>query len=149
MADVVDYFNDQLDPPHSIQLNNRMWRGETFQHLDLLRETDDAINRRRISSLRKSLRRVKALLPVPYHGPLVKRIVYSMLHSVAFDPIRFSIKLSDAFLRANSYAGPKNEVHQTAEHTEELRHIVDLAQSVYKSYYGNDLVFSNFDVRYI
>lgn len=149
MSDVVDYFNDPLDPPRSLQLNNRTWKGDTFTHLDLLREADDDINHGRIASLKKSLRGVKALLPPQYHGALVRRIVYSMLYRVNFEPIRFSIKLSDAFVRENSYVGPKNEVYQSAKHTEELRHIVGLAQRVYQDFYGNDLVFSHFEVRYM
>src|SRR6266516_360849 len=149
MADVIDYFSDQLDPARSIQLNSRTWKGDTFKHLDLLREADDDINRGRIASMRRSLRGVKALLPQRYHGALVRRIVYSMLYRVCFEPIRFSLKLSDAFVRANSYSGPKNEAYQSVQHAEELRHIVGLAQSVYKNYYGNDLVFSRFQIRYM
>src|SRR5437879_844672 len=149
MADAIDYFSDPLDPSRSIQLNNRMWKGDTFKHLDLLREADDDLNHRRIGSLRKSLRRIKALLPAQYYGALVRRIVYSMLYHVSFEPIRFSIKLSDAFVRANSYIGPKNEAYQSAQHTEELRHIVGLARRVYQDYYGNDLMFSHFQIRYI
>src|SRR2546427_633721 len=149
MADAIDYFSDPLDPPRSIQLNNRLWKGDIFSHLDLLREADDDLNHWRIASLRKSLRGVKALLPPQYHGSLVRRIVYSMLYQVSFEPIRFSIRLSDAFVRANSYVGPKNEVYLSAQHTEELRHIVGLAQRAYQDYYGNDLVFSHFEVRYM
>src|SRR6266498_1108717 len=117
MSDIADYFNDALDPARSLQLNNRYWKDERFQHLDMLREADDDINNLRLVSLRKSLKRVKSLLPSNMHRPFLSRLVYSMMYRVSFAPIRFSVKLSDDFVRANLYSGTENESSRSAQQT--------------------------------
>src|SRR5690242_21938738 len=63
----VEQFNDPLDPRRSLQLNNRYWKGESFQHLDVLREADDDAHHGRLKALRKSLKPVKKLLPAHFH----------------------------------------------------------------------------------
>jgi hypothetical protein len=149
MSDAAAYFNDPLDPPRSLQLNNRYWKGETFTHLDMLREADDDINNRRLVSLRKSLKRVKSLLPAKFHYSFLSKLVYSMIYRVSFEPIRFSIKLSDGFLSANSFDGRESVAYKTATQTGELKYIVDLAHSIYRDKYGIDVLSSKFELRYM
>jgi hypothetical protein len=149
MTDVAQYFSDPLDPARSLQLNSRHWKGETFHNLDILREAEyDAANRR-LASLRRSLRPVKALLPAHLHRSFIRRLVYSMVYWVSFEPIRFSLKLSREFIRANLYNGPDSEATKSATHTEELKYIVDLIHKIYRDQYGLDFVTSKFSVRYM
>src|SRR5215469_2888761 len=108
MFDVASYFNDPLNPERSLQLNNRYWKLDRFQYLDLLREADDDINNFRLVSLRKSLRPIKALLPPQFHTAFVSRLVYSMVYRTSFAPFTFTLKLSDSFVKANSYSGLEN-----------------------------------------
>ena len=143
------YFDDPFDPARSLQLNNRYWKDERYQHLDDLRAAEDDINHRRMSSLRKTLRPVKALLPPRVRRSFVSRIVYSMVYRVVFEPIRFKLELSEDFIRANSYSGTADEAYMPAKQTEELRHIVDLIHSIYRRHYGHDVMSSDLAVRYI
>jgi hypothetical protein len=149
MSDLAASFNDPLDPARSLQLNNNYWKGDRFEHLDMLREADDDINHRRFKSLRKTLKPVKTLIPPELHRSFLRRLVYSMVYSVSFAPIRLSIKLSGALVRANSYNGSANETQTVARETEELKYIVDLIHSIYRGHYGADVLSSTFAVRYI
>lgn len=149
MSDLAAYFNDPLDPARSLQLNNRYWKTESFWHLDMLREAEYDIENFRIASLRKSLKPVKSLLPDKVHRAFVRRVVYSMMYHVSFAPIRFSIKLSNEFVRDNLYDGPQDEASKSARHTEELKYIVDLAHNIYRDHYGIDVLSSTFAVRYM
>jgi hypothetical protein len=72
-----------------------------------------------------------------------------MMYRVSFAPIRFSVKLSDDFVRANLYNGIENEASKSAQQTEELRYITDLVHSIYRDHYGIDVLSSDFGVRYI
>lgn len=144
----VEQFNDPLDPQRSLQLNNRYWKSESFQHLDVLREADDDAHHGRLKALRKSLRPVKKLLPARFHRSFISRLVYSMVYHVDFQPIRFSMKLSDAFVRANSYDGAEAEFFKSAAHVDELRHITSFVHGIYRDYYGVDALSSDFAVRY-
>src|SRR5689334_12603038 len=67
----VEQFNDPLDPQRSLQLNNRYWKGESFQYLDVLREADDDAHHGRLKALRKSLKPVKKLLPARFHRSFI------------------------------------------------------------------------------
>jgi hypothetical protein len=149
MADITSYFNDPMDPARSLQLNNRYWPGETFQHLDALRAADDDIKAKRYGSLKKSLKPVLALLPKEYHRAFLARLAYSITYRIVFEPIRFAIKLSDEFIDANSYKGDKNEAYMEGRNVEELRHVVGMAHTAYQEYYGRDILSSGFQVRYI
>jgi hypothetical protein len=149
LAKTTVYFNDPLDPSRSLQLNNRYWKDDSFQHLDMLRQADDDVNRGRYKALRRSLGPVKSLLPPQFHRSLVSRLVYSIVCRTAFEPIRFSMTLSDEFIRLNSYEGPENEFYKPAQKTEEVRHIVDLVHQIYKDKYGTDLMSSDFSIRYM
>jgi hypothetical protein len=149
MFDLASYFNDPLSPERSLQLNNRYWKLDRFQYLDLLREADDDINNYRLVSLRKSLRPIKALLPPQFHKAFVSRLVYSMVYRTSFAPFKFTLKLSDSFVKANSYSGPENEVYKDVLQTEELKYVVDLIHSIYRDKYGSDVLTSRFSVRYI
>lgn len=149
MVSPVSYFSDPLDPARSLQLNNRFWKGESYQHLDMLRAADDDINHKRWGSLRKTLKPVKALIPAQYHRALIARIAYSLAYRVVFEPIRFKLKLSDEFLEANRYRGNENEAYMDGKRTNELRNIIDLAHSVYLQQYGRDALYSRFQVRYM
>src|SRR5262249_21280904 len=84
----AQYFNAPLDPARSLQLNNRYWKGETFTHLDALRQADDDVEHARYAALRKSLAPVKALLPAEFHRAFVSRLSYSIVCRTAFEPIR-------------------------------------------------------------
>jgi hypothetical protein len=148
MNDPAAYFNDPLDPARSLQLNNRYWHGERFEHLDMLREADEDINRRRFTRARRSLRRVKALLPPLMHRRFVSRLVYSIVYRTVFEPIRFSIKLSPKFVEANAYRGSEPIFSKEATCTEELSDIAELARSVFRDRYGRDLMTSSFGIRY-
>ena len=144
----ADYFSDPFDPPRSLQLNNRYWKNDAFQYLDILREADDHVEARKFAALKKSLKRVKALLPAKFHRALLSRLVYSMVFHVRFEPIRFSMKLSDDFVKANAYAGQETEGYQSGKNTEELKYITDLVHRIYTDQYGIDVLSSNFGVRY-
>lgn len=149
MASPVSYFSDPLDPARSLQLNNRFWKNETYQHLDMLREADDDVNNGRWGSLRKSLKPVKALIPAQYHRAFIARLAYSMAYRIVFEPIRFKLNLSEQFVDANRYRGSENEAYMDGRLTEELRSIKDLAHSVYYQNYGRDALYSRFQVRYM
>jgi hypothetical protein len=143
------FFTDALEPRRSLQLNNRYWNGERFTHLDLLREADDDVNNFRMVALRKNLKHVKALLPSQFHRAFLARLVYSMVFSTRFEPIRFKLNLPEAFIEANAYAGSEHQATIVARRTEDLRYIVDLAHSIYTDHYGRDVLASSFEVRYI
>lgn len=149
MNDISSEFDDPVDPARSVQLNNRYWKGETFKHLDILRAADYDINHRRYSSLRKTLKPVRGLLQAQYHRAFVARLAYSIVYRTVFEPIRFSMTLSDRFLEVNRYRGDKNEAYLEGARTEEIQHIVGLAHSVYVQHYGRDVIRSGFQVRYI
>ena len=149
MNEVVEYFNDPLDPARSLQLNNRYWAGESFRYLEVLREADEDVEHRRYTSIRKTIKPVKALLPDRLHRVFLSRLVYSIMYRVVFPPIRFSIQLSDEFVRANSYDGSADQATQPGRHTEELKYIVDLVHGIYRDHYGMDKLSSEFAVRYI
>lgn len=144
----TDYFNDALDPKRSLQLNNRYWKGEDFRHLELLREADDALESRRFRALRKSLRHVKRLLPERYHRSFLSRMVYAVMYSVTFEPIRFSLRLPDEFLRENTYQGSDSIAYYDARHAEALKYVVDLVHAIYRDQYGKDVLRSQASVRY-
>jgi hypothetical protein len=149
MSDVAAYFSDPLDPARSLQLNNRYWKSESYQHLDILREAEDDVQNMRLTALRKSLKPVKALLPPNMHRAFIRRLIYSMVYHVAFAPMRFTVKLSDDLLRANQYQGTDDEASMVARNTEELKYIVRLAQNIYRDHYGLDFLSSTLAVRYM
>src|SRR2546422_3608154 len=130
MIDAARFFNDPLDPKRSLQLNNRFWKNETFHYLDLLREADDDINNRRFGALKKSLKPIKALLPPEYHRIFVAKLVYSLMFSTAFEPIRFKLKVSDDLINANTYTGSETAMSQPARMTDEFRYVADLARTI-------------------
>jgi hypothetical protein len=144
----ADYFTDPLDPPHSLQLNNRFWKNDSFNNLEILREAEDDLSRGRFAALKRSLKPVKALLPASLHRRFLSRLVYSMVYRVQFQPIRFSLKLSDAFVRANSYAGVETEAYQSATAVGELKYVTGLVHDIYRDQYGMDALSSDFAVRY-
>lgn len=149
MTRLAEVFNDPLDPARSIQLNNKYWKGEPFEHLDLIREAEHDLRRFKLGALKRSLGRVRDLLPEQVRSKLISRIIYSLLYTAAFEPIRFSIRLSDEFVRANRYEGPKEQAELDAKHTDELKYIVRLVHDIYRDYYGMDILSSAFAIRFI
>jgi hypothetical protein len=148
MSDVAVHFDDPLDPARSLQLNNRYWKSERYRYLDILREAEDDVVNMRLTALKKSLKPVKALLPPAMHRAFIRRLVYSMVYHVTFSPIRFSISLSEAFIRANLYDGPDDVAYRDSRYTDELKYIVDLAHKIYRDHYGLDVLSSTYAVRY-
>jgi hypothetical protein len=149
MSSVAEYFNDPLNPERSLQLNNRYWMDDSYEHLDILREAEDDVVHGRFKALRRSLKPVKALLPASVHRPFIRRLVYSIVYHVTFAPMRFTVKLSDELIEANTYRGTADEASLEAKHTEELRYIAGLAHDLYRGHYGLDILSSTFAVRYM
>jgi hypothetical protein len=150
MTTPAAFFNAPLDPARSIQLNNRYWPGDRFEHLEMIREAEEDVVHRRYGPMRRSVGRVKALLEPQYRRSFVSRLVYSVVFQTSFNPIKFSVKLSDDFVAANTYSGP-DALHYKADvaYREELRHLVDFAHSIYRNKYGRDILTSGYEVRYI
>jgi hypothetical protein len=148
MSDLATTFNDPFDPARSLQLNNRYWPNDTFRHLDALREAEYDLEHRRLSSLRKSLKPVKALLPAQYHRAFLSRLVYSMVYRVYFEPIRFNVKLSPEFIEENTYRGTEPAFSWPARRTEELKYIRDMVHGIYRDHYGIDVISSDYAIRY-
>jgi hypothetical protein len=149
MTDLAEYFNDPLDPPRSLQLNNKFWPKDRYEHLDMLRAAEYDVENRRFVSLKKTLKPVAALLPSNYRRAFLSRLVYSMVYSVSFAPIRFSIKLSKEFVRMNAYGGQAAEAETKAQRTDEVKYIAELAHNIYRDHYGADLLTSTYAVRYM
>jgi hypothetical protein len=143
------YFNDPLDPQRSLQLNNRFWREERFSRLDDLRAADDDINNERWASLRKTIKPVKAMLPRQYHAAFLRHLAYSITYRRRFEPIRFTLKLSDEFLDANRYNGANSEHYDVGRNVDELYPAMEMAHAVYRKNYGLDGLYSRYQVRYV
>jgi phytanoyl-CoA dioxygenase PhyH len=149
MTALAEHFNDPFDPPRSLQLNNRYWKDEKFQNLDMLREAEDDLRSRRVGAMRRSLRHAKNLLPEHVRNTFLSRLLYSVVYSVFFEPIHLSLKLSDAFVSANRYSGPKDQIEMAAPRTDELKYVIDLVHNIYRDHYGIDILSSSFSVRFI
>jgi hypothetical protein len=148
MPELAEYFNDPFEPQRSLQLNSRYWKGERFQHLDAMREAESDIRDRRYYALRRSLKPVIALLPPEVRRPFLSRLVYSISYTTTFEPIRFSLKLSDRFLEANAIDRDAREVERPVNCRNELQSIVDWIHSIYREHYGFDALTSSFALRY-
>lgn len=142
-------FSDPLDPARSLQLNNRYWKHDTFQHLDLLRTAEDQIEHRRFVAARTTLRQVATLLPNTFHRAFVSRLAYSIVYRAAFEPIRVSLTLPDVFLTANRYDGAETEALVDVRRRDAINDLVDVVHRAYAQVNGRDVLHSDFEVRYI
>lgn len=142
-------FSDPLDPARSLQLNNRYWPHDTFQHLEILRTAEDLIEHRRFAAARVALRHVTALLPAAYHRAFLSRLAYSLVYRKGFEPIRVSLTLPDAFLTANRYDGADTEAFFSVRRRDAINDLVEVVRRAYTQVNGRDLLHSAFEVRYI
>lgn len=147
LPELVEVFQDPMDPRRSFQLNNRYWPGERYTLLGLLREAEALVTTGDLGGALRVLEPLRSHLHA-YHTKFLQRLYRLRAFRSSFGHATGRMEVPAELIEANRYEGAGSRASYPLMKPEGFAQLIDRTAYTYRAEYGADWLKMHCSVRY-